>query len=333
MKSYWTLAGLCLLTTALGCAHKRPPSQLTDARTAYQRASAVPGAAAAATDLYEARQSLDAAEAAYSHDGPNSNKTKNLAYIAHRKAIAAMGKAETVEALEEKRVALLELQRYRDMQQLAVRREIERAKGALTRAREQAEAERQARATAEAKVREMLTQIEGLKAAATERGLVLTLQDGVLFTPGKSKLTPDAKKRLAEIATALKSDKRNLIIVGHTDSTGTDDGNMTLSQTRANAVRIYLVSQGIDEKHIRAEGMGQSQPVADNKTPEGRAENRRVEIILEKKPEPAAPNSSGPTPPSSGPLPDTEAPPAPKPPLAVPHGNAKPSKPAKPDGR
>jgi outer membrane protein OmpA-like peptidoglycan-associated protein len=309
MKNTWTLAAALLLaTTALGCAPRRPPSQLTDARTAYQLASTVPGAAAAATDLYEARQALDAAEAAYSHDGPNSNKTKNLAYIAHRKAIAAMGKAETVEAVEEKRMALLELQRYRDMQAqaLAVRRELERAKGALTRAQQEADAERQARAAAEAKVRDVLTQIEGLKAAETERGLVLTLQDGVLFTPGKSQLTPDAKKRLTDIAAALKNDKRNIIIVGHTDATGGDDTNMTLSQTRANAVRIYLMSQGIDEKHLRAEGMGKSQPVADNKSAEGRAANRRVEIILEKLPEP----SSGPLP-SHGGSSDTE--PSPKP--------------------
>src|SRR5262245_61735568 len=92
MKALWILAGLVVFTGTLGCAPRRPPAQLKDAREAYQRASTVPGASEAATDLYEARQALDAAEAAYAKDGPKSNKTKNLAYIAHRKAISAMGK-------------------------------------------------------------------------------------------------------------------------------------------------------------------------------------------------------------------------------------------------
>lgn len=326
MNRTLTVSGLVVMAMmTLGCAHKRPPSQLTDARTAYQRATAVPGAAAAATDLYEARQALDAAEAAYAHDGPNSNKTKNLAYIAHRKAIAAMGKAETVEAMEEKRMALLEAQRYRDMQAMAMRRELERAKGALTRAQQEADAERQARASAEAKVRDMLTQIDGLKSAETERGLVLTLSDGVLFTPGKSQLTPDAKKRLGDIASALKNDKRNLIIVGHTDATGSDDSNMTLSQTRANAVRIYLMSQGIDDKHMRAEGMGKSQPVAENRTPEGRAANRRVEIILEKVVEQPQPGPG-----AGGSPPETEPPPPPPRP-GMPRAKPRKPMPAKPE--
>ncbi len=327
MTKSTTLAGVLLIaTTTLSCAHKRPPSQLTDARQAYQRASTIPGASAAASDLHEARQALDLAEQAYNKDGPNSNKTKNLAYIAHRKSIAAIGKAEAMEAQEEKRLALLELQRYRDMQALAMRREIERAKGALTRAQQEADAERQARVAAETKIRDELTRIEGVKVAETDHGLVLTLQDNVLFSGGKSQLTNDAKERLGEIAAALKNDKRNIVIVGHTDAQGSDDANLTLSQTRANAVRIYLTSQGIDDKHIRAEGLGKSRPVADNKTPAGRAANRRVEIIVEKVPEPPAPDQGAP--PGSGAPPGPGG--APGPAERLPHGQPPLPKPAPP---
>lgn len=288
MKRTWmalSAAGaLSLGSGILGCASPRPPNQLLDARTAYQHATSVPGASMAASDLFEARQSLDAAEQAYMKEG-SSNKTKNLAYIAHRKAVAATAKAETLEAIEEKRVALADFQRFKDMHALAMRMELERAKGALSAAQRQAEAQRQARAASEAKTQDALNRIEGLRSAESDRGLVLTLSGGLLFPTGKSQLTPAGKKKLAELTTSLKDDKRNIVVVGHTDTKGSDEANMNLSKTRADAVREYLVSQGIDESRIRSEGKGETQPIADNATPEGRATNRRVEIILEKSPE------------------------------------------------
>ena len=90
-------------------------------------------------------------------------------------------------------------------------------------------------------------------------------------------------------ARALKEDGRSITIIGHTDSAGSDAANQKLSEARAEAVRTYLVSQGIPADHVKSEGAGESQPVADNKTPEGRANNRRVEIILQNPAAPAAP--------------------------------------------
>jgi outer membrane protein OmpA-like peptidoglycan-associated protein len=177
---------------------------------------------------------------------------------------------------------------------MATRDQLDRAKGQLSQVQQQADAERQARTAAENKTQELLTQIEGLKTQQTERGLMLTLSGSVLFASGKSQLLPASRRRLGEVAKALKEDKRSLLIVGHTDASGSDELNRKLSEDRAKAVRTYLVSQGIETDRIRAEGMGETQPIADNTSPEGRANNRRVEIVLEN-----TGGSQGPTP-SSG---------------------------------
>jgi outer membrane protein OmpA-like peptidoglycan-associated protein len=275
-----TLLAALGLGLMVGCGSSRPPNQLIDARIAYQRATQNPGAPAVATDLYDARTALDTAERSFADDG-DSDKTKSLAYVAHRRAIAVEGKAQAVAALESKRTAEAQLQAFQQQQAVATRQQLDRTKGQLTAAQQQAEAERQARTAAENKTQELLGQIEGIKTAQTERGLMLTLSGSVLFASGKSQLLPTSKRRLADVAKALKEDKRSMIVVGHTDATGSDEKNRKLSEDRANAVRHYLVSQGIEDKRIRAEGMGETQPIADNTSPEGRANNRRVEIILE----------------------------------------------------
>ncbi len=297
-RSLVTLA--IVATFAIGCGAGRPPNQLVDARIAYQQASNHPSARMASTDLLEAKQALDGAERAFK-DG-NEDEAKNLAYIAHRRSLAAQARAESVRAGESKRVALAEFQRFREMQALATRAELERAKGALTIAQQEAESQRQAREAAEQK----LGQIKDVQAQKSEKGLVLTLSGSVLFPSGKTELLSTAKDRLAEVANALKEDKRSVLIVGHSDAQGPEDKNQKLSEARANAVRLYLVQQGIEEERIRSEGAGESQPVADNKSAEGRANNRRVEIILEATPgsgetmpRPGEPAQKGKTSPSS----------------------------------
>ena len=114
-----------------------------------------------------------------------------------------------------------------------------------------------------------------------QENMIITLNGSVLFKTGESALMPIAQERLIEVANVLVKQKGKPIVVqGHTDSKGSDEDNMKLSQLRAEAVRTYLVSQGVPDKMIRAQGMGESMPIADNSTPEGRANNRRVEIIV-----------------------------------------------------
>mgnify|MGYP000148979495 FL=1 len=107
----------------------------------------------------------------------------------------------------------------------------------------------------------------------------VTLNADALFDFDKSVLKPAAKASLDSLVGQVKNLTLEVIIaVGHTDSIGTDAYNQKLSVRRAQSVKKYLVSKGIEANRVYVEGKGESQPVADNKTKEGRAKNRRVEI-------------------------------------------------------
>ena len=107
----------------------------------------------------------------------------------------------------------------------------------------------------------------------------VTFAADAFFDFDKSVLKPAGKARLDDLVGKVKAINLEVIIaVGHTDSVGAESYNQKLYVRRANAVKAYLVSKGIEKNRIYTEGKGESQPVADNKTKEGRAKNRRVEI-------------------------------------------------------
>ena len=138
-------------------------------------------------------------------------------------------------------------------------------------------------AAREAETRELRLQQELARLAATkndQRGLVVTLP-GIFFDTGKSTLKAGAKNTLAKIAAQLKGDSDvRVAIEGHTDSVGSDEKNMELSEKRANAVRDYLVNSGVPADRVTAAGKGEADPVASNKTAAGRLQNRRVELVI-----------------------------------------------------
>jgi outer membrane protein OmpA-like peptidoglycan-associated protein len=119
-----------------------------------------------------------------------------------------------------------------------------------------------------------------LETRDSARGLIVNISD-VLFDTGKYTLKPGAREKLAKVSgIILAYPSLNLEVEGNTDSVGTEESNMKLSENRANAVRDYLVEQGISSSSVEARGFGESQPVATNDTAAGRQQNRRVELVV-----------------------------------------------------
>ena len=158
--------------------------------------------------------------------------------------------------------------------------ELEKAKKEADTKRLEAELARTKAEEAIAQRKQLETELSELKAKQTEKGIVLTLGD-ILFETGKANLMPGAMHSIDILADFLrKYPKRNVLIEGFTDSTGTETYNLGLSQQRADAVRDSLRASGIATERITTKGYGKQFPVASNKTPAGRQQNRRVEIII-----------------------------------------------------
>lgn len=120
-------------------------------------------------------------------------------------------------------------------------------------------------------------------AVAEPQDEIIVLSDKVLFNFDSATLTPQANDLLAQISNRLTDGAViSVLVKGHTDSVGSDAYNDKLSQRRADSVASFLVGQGIAANKIKAQGLGESQPVADNATDAGRAQNRRVEIVVDR---------------------------------------------------
>ncbi|MFJ7282017.1 OmpA family protein [Pseudomonas sp. NPDC099000] len=110
---------------------------------------------------------------------------------------------------------------------------------------------------------------------------VITLPGDVLFAFNKSDLSPSAQSQLDALMSKLQNaDVVSIKVIGHTDGVGSDEYNQALSERRASSVAAYLLSQGLAPNKLTSEGRGESQPMADNETDEGRAKNRRVELHI-----------------------------------------------------
>jgi outer membrane protein OmpA-like peptidoglycan-associated protein len=160
----------------------------------------------------------------------------------------------------------------------------QQAQAAAQSAQTQLEETRRQLAQSDAETRRLRIQNELARIASTrseQRGLIVTLNGGILFDTGKTALKPGAKSTLSKIAKQLQTDPSLKIAVeGHTDNVGGTAMNQSLSEKRANAVRDYLVSAGISGDHITADGKGEESPIATNKTAAGRQQNRRVELVI-----------------------------------------------------
>lgn len=285
-----------LLPLALvACGTTNPPRELSNARMAYERASSGVAATNAPVELRDAKIALDRANQSFRDDGA-SGQTKDLGYVAERKALRAEAVGRTGAALRDQAVA--EAERTKILTALAergmsaeevarkAREEASMTKEQLAEKQKKLDEERAAREAAEARARDAVDALAKAGEVKTEpRGIVLTLSGSVLFAFGKSELLPAARDRLNDVAEALKQTGESTFVVeGHTDNVGTDADNLALSQRRADAVRAYLVSRGVSSAKIKAVGHGESTPVDTNATVDGRAINRRVEIVVQNPP-------------------------------------------------
>lgn len=112
-------------------------------------------------------------------------------------------------------------------------------------------------------------------------GIIVKFDSGILFDVDQSALKSAARTNIESLATSLKNNPQtNILIVGHTDATGTDAYNYRLSERRAASVKTYAVSQGISSSRLTTEGRGETESIADNTSDSGKAQNRRVEIVI-----------------------------------------------------
>lgn len=136
------------------------------------------------------------------------------------------------------------------------------------------------------KQKKELEAIEGAKVETVQdvnnlQAIKVTFDNGILFATNKSELSAASRDALTKFANSLKnSPDTDVTIYGHTDNTGTRAVNERVSKERADAVANYLVGQGISRSRIKTEGLAYDQPVADNSTAAGRAQNRRVEVFI-----------------------------------------------------
>ncbi|ACU04609.1 OmpA family protein [Pedobacter heparinus] len=125
-------------------------------------------------------------------------------------------------------------------------------------------------------------ELPGDQVERTAAGIRFTFSSEILFPTNSSYLNEKSKSRIDDVAKVIRNKyaDRKVLVEGHSDKTGTPEYNLWLSEKRAASVKTYLVSLGIPEANIKTSGLGDTRPVADNKTKEGRLINRRVEVTV-----------------------------------------------------
>jgi outer membrane protein OmpA-like peptidoglycan-associated protein len=272
------LAGSVLALALGGCASK-PSPELVDARRAYDRAEDSPAPKRDPRDLERAKLALDRAEEAHEAD-PGSAREQHLAQTAKRRADEARLRSEDRQARLEDTTATAsaERARQRHADDVAAAR-VERERVEQTHAVDD-------KPVTKAEARKASAALQNLGPIANvkeePRGVVITLSGTLLFPNGEKEMSPIAKQNLDQVAHALAEQPASTTfeVAGHTDDSGSDKQNKQLADQRAKAVADYLIGSGIDAARIRTAGYGEDRPIASNDTPEGRAENRRVEILV-----------------------------------------------------
>ena len=258
MRKQLMIPALLAASVALAACSSQPNPSLEQARTNYSALQTNPKASElAALETKDASEWLDKADKAY-RDKEDAKKVDQLAYLTIQRVEVAK---ETI----------------------ALKTAENELKGA---AAQRAQARLDAR---DAQIKQLQ---QSLNAKQTERGTLVTFGD-VLFDLNKAELKSSGLVNVNKLAQFLQENPdRKVIVEGYTDSTGAAAYNQSLSERRANSVRMSLVKMGVDPTRIVAQGYGKEYPVADNNSTSGRAMNRRVEVTISNDNQPVAPRSS-----------------------------------------
>jgi outer membrane protein OmpA-like peptidoglycan-associated protein len=290
---------------------ERSPLELYEALNAVQIAEAGGADQYAADTMQTAKTALRNAQDLDSHKG---DRKQTITYAREAVQAAEDARIITIRKLKEQddaaqqQAKLQAQQQAQEAQQAAAQAQqaaVQANQEAQQQAEQRAEADRQAAAARQAqqqaelaaqqaqqaqqqaaqqaeqareRLREQLNAV--LQTHETARGLIMNMSD-VLFDFNKYTLKPEAREKLAKVSGILLAyPNLKLQVEGYTDNIGTDEYNQKLSEERAEAVRDYLTSQSVQEANISAQGYGKSDPIADNSTNAGRAQNRRVQLVV-----------------------------------------------------
>lgn len=290
MQKYRFLpTALLAMATLAGCSTVPENSLLNEARNDYRAAQNDPQVASlAASEMKQAEDALNKADNA-SNKKEEAAVVTHLAYLAKQKVAIAQEAAKQKQAEATVAGAATERSKIRleartaeatkaQQEAGASQRQAEASQREAAASQQKAEMSQQQARDAEMRTSQLQAELKELNAKQTERGLVVTLGD-VLFDTDKAQLK--ARGSLQKLADFLKQHpERKVRVEGYTDSTGSADYNLALSDRRANAVRQSLMDMGVSSDRITSRGYGKESPVANNSTPAGRQLNRRVEIVL-----------------------------------------------------
>jgi outer membrane protein OmpA-like peptidoglycan-associated protein len=133
----------------------------------------------------------------------------------------------------------------------------------------------------DAQAEKLAQELEGAQVSRVGEGIAVTFDSGILFPFDSAELTSEARSNLRKLADSLQAEARtNVMILGHTDSDGSDSYNLQLSERRGRSGEDYLASLGVASSRLVSRGRGEAEPIASNGTEEGRRQNRRVEVAI-----------------------------------------------------
>jgi outer membrane protein OmpA-like peptidoglycan-associated protein len=206
----------------------------------------------------------------------NQAETERMKRESDAALTAAQAQAARVKQETDAKLAASQAEAARIAQENAAQRAV--AQSALDRAANEKQQLEKDKADLRAQLLSQFNVI--LQTRDTARGLIVNMSD-VIFDSAKSSLLPGAREKLSKVAGIVSGHPGlKLEVEGHTDNVGQDDYNQQLSEKRGEAVRAYLVGQGMAQSSVSSKGLGESQPVASNETAAGRQQNRRVEIVI-----------------------------------------------------